>query len=70
MKHSITILFAALLSACGLPIDKDEFSRAKKACEQNDGLLDIYQGATAPSQLRVECRNGASFKLNSRGEAQ
>ena len=36
MKKSITILLAALLCACGFPIDKAEWTRAEEICAKQE----------------------------------
>ena len=38
MKKSITILLAALLCACGFPIDKAEWTRAEEICAAQGGV--------------------------------
>lgn len=58
MKKSITILLAALLCACGFPIDKAEWTRAEEICAAQGGVSKVYQEATSAWRLSITCNSG------------
>lgn len=58
----LSLVAILLLTSCGNPIYPHEWTRAKKVCQQNGGILSVYEGFWT-SGLEVKCKNGMNTSL-------